>query len=49
MLYRMLKRLIETGNIDGIEEKIEVFYQANKISKEEHDKLIAMLNETGAG
>lgn len=47
MLYRMLKRLIETGNADGIEEKIEVFYKANKISKVEYDELMTMLNEVG--
>lgn len=49
MLYHMLKRLIETGNTDSIEEKIEVFYKLNKITQEEYDKLLAMLNEIEVG
>lgn len=44
MLYRTLKRMIEKGNIEGIAEKIDVFYAANKLSKEEYDELIGMLN-----
>lgn len=44
MLYRTLKRMIERGNIDGIVEKIDIFYAADKISKEEYDELISMLN-----
>lgn len=48
MLYRMLKRLIESGNTEGIEEKIEVFYKANKLSKVEYDELIVWLKGYGS-
>ena len=44
MLYRVLKRMIERGQIEGIEDKIDVFYAANKLSKEEYDSLIDLLH-----
>ena len=43
MLFRTLKRMIERGDIEGLEEKIDVFYAANKLTKEEYDELIDML------
>ena len=44
MLYRTLKRMIERGNIEGIEEKLDIFFAANKISETEYAELIAMLS-----
>lgn len=44
MLYRTLKRLIERGAVDGLEEKINVFYAAGKLTGEEHMELLAMLH-----
>lgn len=44
MLYRILKRMIERGNIEGIEEKLDIFFAANKISETEYAELIAMLS-----
>lgn len=43
MLYRTLKRMIERGQIDGLEKKIDVFYAAGKITDDEYNELIAML------
>ena len=44
MLYRTLKRMIERGNTDGLEEKIDIFFAAGKLSETEYSELIAMLN-----
>lgn len=43
MLYRTLKRMIERGNIDGIEEKLDIFYAADKLTEAEYSELISML------
>ena len=45
MLYRTLKRMIERGNIDGMAEKLDVFYAADKITAAEYTELTAMLAE----
>ena len=44
MLYRTLKRMIERGNIEGMEEKLDIFFATNKISETEYAELIAMLS-----
>lgn len=47
MLYRMLKRLIELGKMEGLEERIDVFFAAGKITEEQYNELIELLkNET---
>lgn len=47
MLYRMLKRLIELGKTEGLEEQIDVFFAAGKITEEQYNELIELLkNET---
>lgn len=43
MLYRTLKRMIERGQTTGMEEKLDIFYAANKLTEEEYKALIAML------
>ncbi len=45
MLYRTLKRLIERGRTEGLEEKIDVFYAAGKLTEEQYNELIEMLKE----
>ena len=45
MLYRTLKRLIELGRTEGLEEKIDVFYAAGKLTEEQYNELIEMLKE----
>lgn len=44
MLYRVLLRMIERGQIEGIEEKIDVFYAAGKLTESEYNELIGLLN-----
>lgn len=44
MLYRTLKRMIERGNTDGIETKIDIFFAAGKLSEAEYTELVSMLN-----
>lgn len=44
MLYRTLKRLIEAGRTDGLEDKIDIFFAAGKLTEEEYQELINMLH-----
>lgn len=44
MLYRTIKRMIERGQTEGIEEKIDVFYAAGKLTEAEYNELIALLH-----
>lgn len=43
MLYRTLKRMIERGQTEGIEEKLDIFFAAGKLSEAEYTELIGML------
>lgn len=43
MLYRTLKRLIEKGQTEGLEEKIDIFFAAGKLTQAEYNELIEML------
>lgn len=45
MLYRTLKRMIERGDTEGIEKKIDIFYAAGKLTDEEYAELIGILPE----
>lgn len=45
MLYRTLKRMIERGQTDGIEEKLDIFYAANKITEAEYAELLEMIEK----
>lgn len=39
MLYRVLMRMIERGNTEGLEEKLDIFFAAGKLSEEEYMSL----------
>lgn len=43
MLYRTLKRMIERGQTEGIEKRLDVFYAAGKLTDDEYSELIGML------
>ena len=43
MLYRTLKRMIERGQTEGLEAKLDIFFAAGKISETEYNELIGML------
>lgn len=45
MLYRTLKRMIERGNTDGMAEKLDIFFAADKITEEQYNELSAMIKE----
>lgn len=45
MLYRMLKRLIELGKTEGLEERIDVFFAAGKITEDQYNELIELLKK----
>jgi hypothetical protein len=45
MIYRILKRMIERGNVEGMVEKIDVFYASNKLSANEYKELISLIEE----
>ncbi len=47
MLYRVCKRLIEMGRIDGLGEKVDVFYATGKLSEEEYAELTGLLVPQG--
>ena len=43
MLYRTIKRMIERGQTDGLEGKIDIFFAATRLTEDEHTELIGML------
>lgn len=45
MLYKVLKRMIERGQTDGIAQKIDIFFAANKLTEEEYAELTRILNQ----
>lgn len=45
MLYRTLKRMIERGQTADMEEKLDIFYAADKITEEQYNELIALLQD----
>ena len=44
MLYRTLKRMIERGQTEGMEEKIDIFFAAGKLTEVEYTELMDMLH-----
>lgn len=45
MIYRILKNMILRGNTEGIEERIDVFYAANKLTYDEYNELMDLLKQ----
>ena len=43
MLYRTLKRLVERGQTAGLEEKLDIFFAAGKLTEAEYTELAAMI------
>lgn len=44
MLFRTLKRLVERGQTEGLEEKTDLFYALGKLTESEYNELLAMLH-----
>ena len=45
MLFKVLKRLAEKGNDETLAQKIDVLYAVGRISKEEYDELLMLMNK----
>lgn len=45
MLYRVLKRLIELGKTEGLEERIDVFFATGKLTEDQYNELIGSLKK----
>lgn len=43
MLFRVLKRMIERGEREGLQEKLDIFHAVDSLSKEEYFILTEML------
>ena len=43
MLYRTLKRMIERGQTDGMEEKLDLLYALGKITEAQYTELRDLL------
>ncbi len=46
-LAKVLMQMIKKGRTEGLEEKIDVFYAAGKLTDEEYETLIAALHGEG--
>lgn len=46
MLYRTLKRMIERGQTEGMAEKLDIFYAADKLTEAQYTELTALIAET---
>lgn len=45
MLFRTLRRMIERGQTEGLEEKLKFFHDNEKLTDEEYDILMGMLKD----
>lgn len=45
MVYKLCLALIAKGKTDGLEEKLDVYYAADKLTTEEYNELLSMLHE----
>lgn len=43
MLYRILLKLIEKDQTEGLEDKIDIFYAVGKLTENEYNDLISRL------
>lgn len=43
MLFRVIKRMIEKGQTEGLKEKIDIFFVADKLTLDEYNELTSML------
>lgn len=43
MLYRICRRMIERGSIEGISTKLDVFYATGKLTDDEYKELTELL------
>ncbi len=41
-LYRTIKRMIERGKTEGLEEKMDIFFAYDKLTEKEYTELLTM-------
>ena len=44
MLYRTIMRMIEKGNTEGLEDKVDIFYAAGKLTDFEYNDIMKSLH-----
>lgn len=44
--YNLCMKLIAIGKTDGLMEKVDVYYLANRLTKDEYKELASILNPT---
>ena len=44
--YNLCMKLITIGKTDGLMEKVDVYYAANRLTEEEYKELASILNPT---
>ena len=49
MLYRTLKRMIERGQTEGMSEKLDIFFAADKLTLAEYEELVGLIAPVTAG
>ena len=42
-LYNTCKRMIERGQTDGLEDKLDIFFAAGKLTEAEYNELLGLL------
>lgn len=47
MTYQLCKRLIESGKTFGLMDKLDVFLLNNRITEEQYNELIKLINQEG--
>lgn len=45
MIYELCKKLIEMKKTDGLQEKIDVYYLSNRLTKEQYEELTELLKD----
>ena len=45
MTYKLCKRLIELGRTEGLADKLDVYFAADRLTYEEYDELMGMLHK----
>lgn len=45
MIYQVCKKLIQMGKTEGLADKIDVYYLAERLTKEQYEELMDLLKE----
>lgn len=45
MIYQICKKLIQLNKTEGLADKIDVYYLAERLTREQYEELIGLLNQ----